>query len=109
MRLNQSSLRHESTFTKWYKFRVVTENEIRTDRLYNVKFLSRYKCQKTDAYLLQLINGRYAQQSVLTPLQLTDDPSFELNDQLLYTLWQHRVCSGGNNFDLNKIWLPAGR
>jgi hypothetical protein len=93
-----------------YEFRVITENEIRTDRLYNVKFLNRYKGQKTDAGLLQVINSRYAQQGVLTPLQLTNDLSFELNDQLLYTLWQ-LVADRVLTFDMDekitmntKIW-----
>jgi hypothetical protein len=71
-----------------YEFRIVTENEIRTDRLYNIKFLSRYKGQKTEAGLVQLINSRFLQQPRLTPAELTNDDSSELNSRLLYTMWQ---------------------
>lgn len=84
-----------------YEFRVVTEKEIRTDRLYNIKFLSRYKGQKIETSLVQLINSRFTQQSRLTAAQLTNDASFELNSQLLYTLWQ-LIADRALTFDMNE-------
>jgi hypothetical protein len=84
-----------------YEFAVITENEIRTDRLYNVKFLSRYKTRKIDAAISQGITDRFTDQQHITPRQLLSNDSPSVDGRMLYTLWQ-LVADQVLLFDLDK-------
>lgn len=75
-----------------YEFRVITENEIRTDLLYNLKFLSSYLRTKPDKLLTKRIIVAIGNQKP-TVNELLDG----LNEpEALYTIWQllsHRVLA----------------
>ena len=84
-----------------YEFVVITENEVRTERLHNIKFFSRYKGKKQDNSLSQTISDRFKDQQKLTPKQLLSNNSNEMDGRLLYALWQ-LVADGELFFDMNK-------
>jgi len=84
-----------------YEFAVITENEIRTDRLYNVKFLSRYKARKQDAAIGQSVLDHFEDQQCITPNQLLSNDPVEADGRILYTLWQ-LVADEVLLFDLEK-------
>ncbi len=71
-----------------FEFRVVTEKEIRTDYLYNIKFLSRYRDFLVDASLAQIITSQFNQHDQLTPKQLMTNGDTQMSAVLLHTLWQ---------------------
>jgi hypothetical protein len=70
-----------------YEFKVLTEKEIRTDYLQNVKFLSNYRNKKiyprdAEALISKLNNTSY------TIGQLVSGKNEKLKGQMLNTLWQ---------------------
>lgn len=70
-----------------FEFKVVTEKEIRTDYLYNIKFLSRYSNSVTDQNLVQLVCARFAN-TTLTAQQLICNDDEESKARVLHALWQ---------------------
>lgn len=71
-----------------FEFNVLTEKEIRTDYLSNVRFLSRYQYSSIDGTYAQTITARFNQKIRLTPKELLTSEDEETNSRMLYTLWQ---------------------
>jgi hypothetical protein len=88
---------------KGWRFRVLTELEIRTDYLKNVKFLSNYKDSKyTDINDFALLLSKISALRVSTPaeLLLASTRCEERKPELLFTLW-HMIANGFIACDLN--------
>ncbi|RKR82072.1 TnsA endonuclease-like protein [Mucilaginibacter gracilis] len=71
-----------------YEFIIMTEAQIRTDKLHNIRFLSRYKGQKHEPTLRQAILTSLNNQAQLTARQLLSNAPTDIAGQLLYALWQ---------------------
>jgi hypothetical protein len=70
----------------------VTEKEIRTEYLENIKFLSMYRQSGIDIILAQAITERFGQQDQLTPQQLIMNDDQEMSACLPHTLWSMLAC-----------------
>ncbi|MEO9871155.1 TnsA endonuclease N-terminal domain-containing protein [Ekhidna sp.] len=75
---------------KGWEFKVVTEKDIRTDFLYNVKFLSGYlNSSEVKNEDINLLIDSISEMEIATPLKLIDSLSSEdkVKATLLYTIW----------------------
>ena len=84
-----------------YEFVVLTEDEIRTDKLHNIRFFSRYSGQQQDVALNKIILNAFIHKPQITPKQLLSDVPADLASQLLYALWQ-MVADGEILYELTK-------
>ena len=79
-----------------YIFKIVTEQEIRTDHLYNIKFLSRYLRTNVDNVRNAVILSKFNEAKRWSVRELSGyDP------ELLYTVWQ-LVAQKVLCYDMNK-------
>ncbi len=97
-----------------FDFKVITEREIRTPYLENIKFLKRYRHKNTDANAREYLIGLLQKFEVATPeiLIAASSQIEEKRAMLLYTLWS-LVSYGVVMIDTtkkitmtSKIWLP---
>lgn len=84
-----------------FEFSVITEKEIRTDRLYNVKFLSRYRQSEIVTSIVAIIMERLDNSGQLTPQQLLLTDDTDTNGRILHTFWQ-LLATGTLNCDMNQ-------
>lgn len=70
------------------EFCVLTEKEVRTPYLENIKFLSRYMKQQVDVTLTQQIMSCFNHHDKFTVQQLTESDNDTMSSNLLYTTWQ---------------------
>jgi hypothetical protein len=96
-----------ASLKKW-KFKIITEKEIRTDFLWNAEFLSRYKkdpssMTEEEFDLKVILLTRIKELPMTTPeeLLLASAKSTWLRGKLLYMLWV-LVASGQVGCDLNR-------
>lgn len=95
------------------QFRVITEDEIRTDYLRNAVFLSRYTQGEMDAKHVSLLLTKLSVLKEASPELLINQCSGNLNykGELLYTLWQliakkQISCELNTPLTMNsKIWI----
>ena len=70
-----------------FEFRIFTEEDIRTDYLKNVKFLSRYYHTSIDESVSEIILTEL-RQDILSIQDLLTDRSIATNERILFTVWQ---------------------
>jgi len=71
-----------------YEFRITTDKMIRTEYLWNVKFLSGYLIPPIEEQYELLVSKQFKGNLQLTPLNLTKDGNDHTRGRLLYTVWQ---------------------
>jgi TnsA endonuclease N terminal/TnsA endonuclease C terminal len=71
-----------------FEFKVITERDIRTDYLQNIKFLSRYRHSSIDNTCSTRIDAGLTERLRATPQELLTGGTKEENAKILYTLWQ---------------------
>jgi hypothetical protein len=71
-----------------YEFRITTDKMIRTEYLWNVKFLSSYLTPPIEEQYELLVREQFKDNAKLTPLNLTKDGDDHTRGRLLYTIWQ---------------------
>ena len=91
-----------------YEFMIMTEAEIRTDKLRNIRFLSRYKGQKHDPELRHAVLNLLKDQPQLTVRQLLSKASADMAGRLLYALWQlvadnELICDMSNKIIMDTL------
>ncbi len=95
---------------KGWRFRVLTEKEIRTEYLQNIKFLGYYKDPKyTDINDFSLILSKISSLRVSTPTELilASTRCEDKKPELLFTLW-HMIANGFIACDLtNKLTMKT--
>jgi len=84
-----------------YEFKTVCEKDIRTDKLYNIKFLSRYRGSEIEAATVAIIMERFDNGDRLTPQQLLLADDIDINGRILHTLWQ-LLANYTLNCDMNQ-------
>jgi hypothetical protein len=74
---------------KGYKFKIVTENEIRTEYFYNIKFLLRYRKVTPDIGMIETLYDTLEELEISTPNEIIVVASMDKNRraELLYVLW----------------------
>ena len=94
-----------------YEFRIVTDKMIRTDYLYNLKFLNGYQRPPIEDAFAQEILMLFSTKK-LSPIQLPVSEDQHKNGRLLYTLWQ-LVATKALVFDMQQkltmntqLWIP---
>jgi hypothetical protein len=92
-------------------FVTLTEKEIRSDYLTNIKFLGRYLHTAIDAALSNLIHAFLCGHEILTPTSLLEAVPAQQKEEVLYTLWQmlaqKQLASNLHSklTMLSKIWI----
>lgn len=100
-------------FENGYQFRVIAEDEIRTDYLQNVGFLSRYMHGEINTAHASLLVAKLSALKEASPELLINQcsGSFNYKGELLYTLWQliakkQISCELNTPLTMNsKIWI----
>lgn len=101
-------------FANGYRFKVITEDEIRTDYLQNATFLSRYTQEEVDAEHASLLLTKLSALKEASPETLINqcNGNTHYKGGLLYTLWQLVAkkqigCELNRPLTMNsKIWAP---
>ena len=85
-----------------WRFKILTENEIRTPYLDNIKLLWRHKFSNIDRTMHKRIEWLFEEYETLTPRQVRNlsFQSEDLQDEALYTLWC-LIAKGKIQTDLN--------
>ncbi len=84
-----------------YEFKTICEKDIRTDKLYNIKFLSRYCGSEIEAVTAAIIMEQFDNGDRLTPQQLLLTDDIDTNGRILHTLWQ-LLANYTLNCDMNQ-------
>lgn len=71
-----------------YEFKVITEKEIRTEKLYNAKFLLRYVAPAANLLLAGEVIAMLKIKHYATVQELLNQTADSLRPKLLYTIWQ---------------------
>lgn len=71
-----------------FHFVVITEKDIRTEYLDNLKFLSRFRNRAVETGYAQIILNRLGSKDVITPMELLSYNPTDESSKLIYTLWQ---------------------
>lgn len=71
-----------------YEFRITTDKMIRTEYLWNIKFLSGYLKTSIEEQYELLVREHFTDSHKLTPLDLAKDGDDHTRGRLLYTVWQ---------------------
>jgi len=71
-----------------FEFRIATDKFIRTDYLWNIKFLSSYLRDPIEERYEKLVFERFNETPQLTPLSITQEGDDHTRGRMLYTLWQ---------------------
>ncbi len=93
-----------------YEFKVITEKEIRTDYLFNVRFLAGYLRGSIESKFIAIIMSEINKHGSITPFQLTSSLDKEISAYVLFALWQMLAtrilqCDLQHKLNMNtRIW-----